>query len=189
MLTVIIPTFDSERALVPTLAALVSGATAGLISEVLLADGGSGDETAKVADVAGCGFMPIEGSLGHRLKTAAGMARAPWLLFLPPGTVPDAPWSGEVGRFLQHPAHKERAAVFRRGAPAQSAVREILSLLGGMLGAMPRPAQGLIIAKEFYAALGGHSGRAGDPEAELLRRIGRRRFVTLSTLAFDQILD
>ena len=41
MLSVIIPTQNSERALVPTLAALVSGATAGLISEVLIADGGS----------------------------------------------------------------------------------------------------------------------------------------------------
>jgi hypothetical protein len=36
MLSVIIPTHDSEHALVPTLAALVSGATAGLIGEVLM---------------------------------------------------------------------------------------------------------------------------------------------------------
>ena len=57
MLSVIIATLDSERALVPTLAALVPGATAGLISEVLLADGGSADDTATVADVAGCNFM------------------------------------------------------------------------------------------------------------------------------------
>ena len=56
MLSVIIATRDSERALVPTLAALVSGATAGLVSEVLVVDGGSRDDTAKVADVAGCNF-------------------------------------------------------------------------------------------------------------------------------------
>ena len=56
MLSVIIATLDSERALVPTLAALVPGAMAGLVSEVLVADGGSRDETAVVADVAGCNF-------------------------------------------------------------------------------------------------------------------------------------
>ncbi len=189
MLTVIIPTLDSERALVPTLAALVSGATSGLVSEVILADGGSRDETAKVADVAGCDFRVIEGPLGHRLKTAAGAARAPWLLFLRPGTVPDTPWAGEVARFVQQPAHRERAAVFQRSAPVQSALREIDDLLRAALGAAPRPEQGLLIAKQFYAALGGHSDRAADSETELVRRIGRRRIVTLATGAFGQILD
>ncbi len=188
MLTVIIPTLDSERALVPTLAALVSGATAGLISEVILADGGSRDETVKVADGAGCEFKPIEGPLGRRLSIAAGAARARWLLFLRPGTVPDTAWAAEIGRFIQQPAHRERAAVFRR-APVQSALRELVSLLGAAFGARPRPEQGLLISKPFYAALGGHAERAADPEGDLVRRIGRRRIVTLSTGALCQILD
>ena len=68
MLSVIIATRNSERALVPTLAALVPGATAGLISEVLVADGGSHDDTAKVADVAGCNFTVLEGPLARRLQ-------------------------------------------------------------------------------------------------------------------------
>src|SRR5580704_664700 len=104
MLSVIIPTRDSEQALVPTLAALVPGATAGLITEVLVADGGSQDETAAVADVAGCNFMAVEGPLGRRLTTVATRARAPWLMFLQPGIVLDAPWTNEVGRFVQQPA-------------------------------------------------------------------------------------
>src|SRR5271170_3213919 len=85
MLSVIIPTRNSDRILVPTLSALVSGATAGIITEVLIADAGSQDETAAVADIAGCNLIVVEGSLGRRLKAAAGKARAPWLMFLPPG--------------------------------------------------------------------------------------------------------
>ena len=54
MLSVIIPTLNSERALLPTLAALVSGATAGLISEVLIADGGSQDDTTTEIGRASC---------------------------------------------------------------------------------------------------------------------------------------
>ena len=54
MFSIIIPTHDSERALVPTLAALVPGATAGIVREVIVADGGSRDETEQVADIAGC---------------------------------------------------------------------------------------------------------------------------------------
>ncbi|MEA2873185.1 MAG: hypothetical protein QOH67_3161, partial [Hyphomicrobiales bacterium] len=45
MFSVIVATYDSERALVPTLAALVPGATAGIVREVIVADGGSRDET------------------------------------------------------------------------------------------------------------------------------------------------
>ena len=50
MLSVVIATHDSERALLPTLAALVAGAAAGVVREVIIADGGSRDETCEIAD-------------------------------------------------------------------------------------------------------------------------------------------
>ena len=183
MLSVIIATIDSERALVPTLAALVPGATSGLISEVIVADGGSRDHTAAVADVAGCNFLVVEGPLGRRLKTAAAAARAPWLLFLRPGIILDAAWTGEARRFVEQSSPKYRAAVFGRGAPAQPALRDVFSLLAAALGARPRPEQGLLISRQFYDVVGGHSDGAADPETDLIRRIGRRRIVTLATSA------
>jgi hypothetical protein len=190
MLSVIIPTSDSERSLVQTLASLVSGATSGLVGEVLVADGGSRDETAAVADVAGCNFMVANGPLGRRLKAAAAAARGPWLLFLRPGTILDGPWTGEAQRFVGQASRDRRAAVFRRGAPAQPALRDALSLFATALGGRPRPEQGLLIAKQFYDTLDGHSERAADPETDLIRRIGRH-VVTLSASAFyaREILD
>ena len=183
MLSIVIATLDSERALVPTLAALVPGATAGLVSEVLIVDGGSHDDTAAIADVAGCNFRFIEGCLACRLKTGAASARAPWLLFLRPGTVPDAPWSSEVRQFVEQGKLAPRAAVFRRGASAQPALREAWSLLAAAFGATPSPQQGLIIGRSFYQQIGGHSESAGDPERDLIQRIGRRQIVTLSSHA------
>lgn len=184
MLSVIIPTRNSERALVPTLAALVPGATEGLVSEVLVADAGSQDETAAVADIAGCNFLTVEGPLGRRLKVAAAAVRAPWLMFLRPGTSLDQTWTGNTRRFIEQGSPDPRAAVFRRGMPAQPALREALSLLFAALLGGPRPEQGLVIAKPLYDALGGHSEAATDPEAELIRRIGRRRIATLGSSAF-----
>ncbi len=183
MLSVIIATLDSEQALVPTLAALVPGATAGVISEVLLVDGGSTDDTATVADVAGCNFMTVSGPLGERLKAAAAKARAPWLLFLRPGIILEAPWVGEARYFIEQPANSARAAVFQLGAPARSPWRQVWLSLATILGAGPRPEQGLIISKRFYAEIGGHAELAAEPETDLLHRIGRRRVVTLSTSA------
>ena len=185
MLSVIIATLDSERALVRTLAPLVSGATSGLITEVLVADAGSRDDTAAVADVAGCNFLVAEGSLGKRLKKAATAARAPWLLFLRPGTILDTPWVGDAHGFVERPAGGFAAAVFRRAVPARSGLGEALSHLAAALGSRPRPEQGLLVSQDFYAQVGGHSEDAADPEADLLRRIGRRRIALLPASAFQ----
>jgi hypothetical protein len=186
VLSVIIGTQDSERALVPTLAALVSGATAGLISEVLVADGGSRDDTAAVAEITGCNVMAMAGATtAQRLAAAAAKARAPWLLFLRPGTILDEPWIRDAQRFMERASRTDSAAVFRRGAPTQSSLRDALSLLATALGARPRPEQGLLIGKEFYAALGGHTETAADAEIDLIRRIGRRRIARLSAIAYS----
>ena len=184
MLSVVIATRDSERALVRTLAALVPGATAGLISEVLVVDGGSRDDTATVADVAGCVFMNVAGSVGQQLKAAAAAARSPWLLFLRPGIILDAPWIGEASHFSQQPATGRRAATFQRGGTAQSTAQQAWRLLADALGSGPHPEQGLMISKPFYVELGGHSEFAADAETDLLRRIGRRQIVILSAAAF-----
>jgi glycosyltransferase involved in cell wall biosynthesis len=84
MLSVIIPTLNNERVLVPTLASLVSGAAAGTLRDVIVADGGSTDATIEVADIAGCEVMSTAGTLGGRLRAAAAKARANWLMFLRP---------------------------------------------------------------------------------------------------------
>ena len=184
MLSVIIATRDSERPLVRTLAALVPGATSGLITEVLIADGGSRDDTPAVADIAGCKLLAADEPLGRRLQAAANAARAPWLLFLQPGIVLDTPWIGEMRSFVERPVRDFHAAVFRRALPAQSALREAMALFVGAIATRPRPEQGLVIAADFYHRTGGHFEHAADPESDLIRRIGRRRIARLSTRAF-----
>src|SRR5665647_605094 len=89
MLSAIIAAYESERTLVPTLAALVPGATSGLLGDVIVADGGSTDSTSEVADIAGCRFVSSTAPLGVRLKAAAASTRTPWLMFLRAGTVPE----------------------------------------------------------------------------------------------------
>ena len=170
MFSVIIATHDSERALVPTLAALVPGATAGIVREVIVADGGSRDETEQVADIAGCRFLASAEQLGARLKAAAGTARGDWLMFLHPGIVPGLTWIDETAGFVEQTMDRPRAAVF--SGQGSIALRRFAGLL-------PRPQQGLMIRRSLYDEIGGHRGDAGNPEADLLRRIGRRRLVTL----------
>ena len=184
MMSVVIATQNSERPLLPTLAALVPGAAAGAIREVIVADGGSQDATAEIADVAGCRLLVSDQPRGARLKAAAASARAPWLLFLEPGAVPDVTWIDETRRFIEDTEINDltlsQAAVFRQGlGPSRSIAREALGLLRRALGARPSPDQGLLITKAFYDALGGHDAASAEPERDLYHRLGRRRIVLL----------
>ena len=175
MFSVIIATHDSERTLVPTLCALVPGATMGVVREVIVADGGSHDETEQVADIAGCRFISSTEPLGVRLKTAAATARGDWLMFLRPGVVPGSSWIEDAVDFVRQSADLPRAAVFaiKNGG--------VVAWLSRILSFLRRAEQGLIIHKSFYQQLGGHRADAANTETDLLRRIGRSRLATLRT--------
>jgi hypothetical protein len=185
MLSAIISTHESERALVPTLAALVPGATAGLLGEVIVADAGSRDATAEVADIAGCRFMTSSALLGARLKAAAVSTRTPWLMFLRAGCVPEPGWVGATERFIEATGRLDdagRAAVFRPPGVAdllRPGLAEMLELVRVAFGGGARPEQGLVIARQHYDRIGGHPDGDGA-EAAILRRIGRRRLAMLA---------
>jgi glycosyltransferase involved in cell wall biosynthesis len=186
MLSAIIATRESERTLVPTLAALVPGAVAGLLAEVVVADAGSRDATAEIADIAGCRFLVSAEPLGTRLKAAAATTKTPWLMFLRAGCVPEPGWIGAAQRFMETAdrlAGARRAAVFRPPGVAdllRPGLAEIIDLMRVAFGGGAKPEQGLLIARRFYDALDGHSA-AEDAEATLLRRLGRRRIAMLSS--------
>lgn len=186
MLSVIIASHESERTLVPTLAALVPGAAHGLLREVVVADAGSRDETAAVADLAGCRFISSCEPLGARLKAAAKVTRAPWLMFLRAGVVPEPGWIAAAEHFMQAAERLDdagRAAVFRQPRGADPGLAEVLAALRAALrGRTPRPEQGLLIARRFYEGLGGHAGHDAA-EAALLRKLGRRRIAWLACAA------
>jgi glycosyltransferase involved in cell wall biosynthesis len=99
VITVVIPTLNSERVLVPALASLVPGSAQGLLREVILADGGSTDETEKIADVAGCTFHKGLHDLGARLRAAAQNARGNWLMFLYTAAVREEVWTRSLRAF------------------------------------------------------------------------------------------
>lgn len=179
MLSVVIATHESERPLVPTLSALVPGAMSGLVTEVVVTDAGSTDATAEVADIAGCRFIESPQPLGARLKEAALSTRTPWLLFIRPGIVLDADWTGASETFMQSAAFSDsapRAAVFRAGSTpsAQPGFADVIALFRAVIaGKRPSPDQGLVISRDLYEAIGGHAANA-DAEAALLVRLGRK---------------
>ena len=176
MLSVIIPTDGVERTAVATLAALVPGAAAGIIREVLLVDRTGTDVMERVADVAGCRFLRFEGTRAAALAEGARQARSPWLMFLHPGAVLDPGWIEETGQFIQMVAAsgKDRAGIFRysRSPYTDPGLRDGLKFVSRMI-AGPSAEQGLLIGRDHYERLGGYRPDARRSEARLLRQLGR----------------
>lgn len=177
MLSVIIPTEGVEQPAVATLAALVPGAAAGVITEVLLVDRSADSHVIEhVADVAGCHFLKFEGTYAAALAAGAAQARAPWLMFLPAGAVLDPGWIDETAQFIQSvsASGRPRAGVFQyaRSPYAEVGLRDrlrgIIRALAGPLGD-----QGLLIARDHYRQVGGYKPHARRAETRLLRDLGR----------------
>jgi hypothetical protein len=176
MLSVIIPTEGAEQPAVATLAALVPGAAAGVVREVLLVDRARSSVIERVADVAGCRFMPFSGSRAAALAAGARQARSPWLMFLHAGAVLDVGWIEETAQFIQRVSlgDRPRAGYFRyarspyAGTTWQDGLRLIARTIVG-----PSAEQGLLIARDHYERLGGHAPDARHAESRLLRQLGR----------------
>src|SRR5450756_33381 len=176
MLSVIIPTEGVEGPAVATLAALVPGAAAGVVREVLLVDGVGNGVIERVADVAGCRFLQFEGSRAAALAAGARQARSPWLMFLHAGAVLDSGWIEEATQFIQRVSEsgRPRAGIFRyaRSPYSDAGFRDGLKFVARMI-AGPSVDQGLLIARDHYERLGGYAPDSRRSEARLLRQLGR----------------
>jgi len=185
MISVVIPTLNSERSLAYCLARLVSGVVTGLVGEVVIADGGSTDETARIAEATGARF--VQGPKGRGIQLAAGAeaARGDWLLFLHADTVLDQGWEEEAARFIEQ-AGMERAAAFRFALDDFSPGARRLEKLVGLrcaLFALPYGDQGLLISRRLYRRIGGFKPMELMEDVDIVQRLGRRRLVMLGTRA------
>ena len=180
MLSVIVPTRNSEEGLARTLSSLVSGAAEGVVREVVVVDDASTDGTRIVADAAGCTL--VEASGGWCGRVAAGLAvarRAPWFLVLPPNVFLEGDWFREAASFVERAERTGRAAstlaTFRLaydefGWKARLAER-LQAAAQGLFGA-PLREQGLLVSAEALMRAA-RSAPADGGHAALLAALGR----------------
>jgi rSAM/selenodomain-associated transferase 2 len=173
----IIPTLNAAAGLPATLAAL-----RGQVAEIIIADGGSSDGITALAEAAGAQVISAPRGRGPQLRAAAEAATQPWLLAIHADTRPDTGWQDAVAGFIAEPESTTKAAHFRfaldDAAPAARRLEAMVAWRCRWLG-LPYGDQGLLIARDFYQALGGYEPIPLMEDVALIRRIGRKRLVPL----------
>lgn len=185
MLSIVIPTLNAGATLQATIDSL-SGA-AQLPHEVIVADGGSIDETARIAADSEVIFLETLRGRGRQLGAGAEAAAGEWLLFLHADTRPQPGWSEAVSAFIADPGNRFRAGYFRFALDDSAwtaRVVERIVRLRSRLFALPYGDQGLLIGRSFYEQLGGYKRLPLMEDVDIVRRIGRGRLRQLAATAF-----
>jgi glycosyltransferase involved in cell wall biosynthesis len=190
MISVVIPTMNSARLLPRCFDSLIGAVVRGIVRDVVIADGGSSDETLAIADAAGAAIAEGGRTRGAQMAAGAAAARSDWLLFLHPETALEQGWENEADSFLEKSTlERPRAAVFRFAIDDFDArarrTEAIVSVRSNILG-QPCGGQGLLIPKRFYQKLGGYRA-APTEDIDLVRRIRRSRIVTLRSRAVNKV--
>ena len=157
MISIIIPTLNAAPHLARTLAPLVAGAAHGLVKQVIIADGGSSDETLEIAEAAGCNIAASETGRATQMRAGAAIAKGDWLLFLHADTELGDGWIAEVERFVSAPHASMRAAAFTLAFDDDGRqARRVLywARLRARVLKLPYGDQGLLLSRAFYNALG-----------------------------------
>ena len=189
MISVVIPTFNAQETLGPTLAALVPAVVDGIVREAIIVDGGSADDTQIIAEAAGARLIHVPRGRGSQLRAGAAAARGDWLLFLHADTVLEPGWAEEAENFMQQVANGRRpdaAAAFRFTLDDDGLKPRLMEWLVGLrclLFALPYGDQGLLISRKLYGELGGFRPMPLMEDVDFVRRLKRRERVMLRSRA------
>tara|TARA_R110000868_G_scaffold1844_4_gene14555 strand:+ start:4676 stop:5350 length:675 start_codon:yes stop_codon:yes gene_type:complete len=178
-ISVVIPTLNAA----PGLAAAMESVRAAAL-EIVVADGGSSDDTIGVALAEGARVIASEKGRGQQLRAGAAAATGDWLLFLHADTCLSDGW--DAAAFAADPANEFRAGVFAFAldddSPPARRVERLVAWRTRYLG-LPYGDQGLLISRAFYDRLGGYRPLPLMEDVDMVRRIGRRHLSVLGAAA------
>src|SRR5690348_6007426 len=108
-ISLVLPTLNVAEYLPRALRAL---ANSPIVRQIVVADGGSHDDTIDIARAAGAVVLSAERGRGPQLRAGAAAASGEWLLFLHADCQLSLGWEAAVAAFLAKPDAASRAGYF-----------------------------------------------------------------------------
>nr|WP_070960156.1 TIGR04283 family arsenosugar biosynthesis glycosyltransferase [Hyphomonas sp. Mor2] len=184
-LSIVIPALNAERVLPLCLSSLMPGLESGLIREVILVDGGSEDQTRRLAEGAGASvFSAPEKGRAAQLRHGAEQARGDWLLFLHADTALSRDWAERAKSHMTDRADTAAAftLAYRSDHPMAKIVARRANWRARTLG-LPYGDQGLMLSKKLYTEIGGYPDTPFMEDVKIVRALGKKRLTLLSAEA------
>ncbi|MBV9553018.1 MAG: TIGR04283 family arsenosugar biosynthesis glycosyltransferase [Alphaproteobacteria bacterium] len=177
MISAVIPTFNAAAILPATLTALRSAPQLG---ELVVADGGSLDDTVAVALAMGARAVAAPRGRGPQLAAGAEAAQGDWLLFVHADSRPLPGWEAAAAGFIATGSGMAGyfALALDDEAPAARRLERMVAWRCRRL-ALPYGDQGLLIARQLYEAVGGYRAIPLMEDVDLVRRLGHARLAPL----------
>ncbi|MEL7107972.1 MAG: TIGR04283 family arsenosugar biosynthesis glycosyltransferase [Pseudomonadota bacterium] len=184
-LSIIIPAYNAEAVLPLCLSALMPGLESGLIREVIVVDGGSDDQTRRIAEGTGASILtaPDRGRAAQ-LRYGFEHARGDWFLFLHADTALSRDWAERAKAHITDRA--KQAAVFTLAFRSDHTMAKVVARRANWrartLG-LPYGDQGLLISRKLYNEIGGYPDTPFMEDVQIIRALGKKRIAILSAEA------
>ncbi len=175
-ISIVIPTLNAEKELPATLLSLMEGVHAGLIRELIVTDGGSTDQTLKIADEAGAEIVVGAASRGGQLRRGCDAARGEWLMVLHADTQLQSDWTTTVAGHLSSKSPAVFKLSFRARGFGPFWVAGWANLRSRLFG-LPYGDQGLLVPRRAYSATGGFPDQPLMEDVALIRSLPRARLL------------
>lgn len=171
-ISIVIPTLNAARHLAGSTNTLLEGVTDGLVSELVISDGGSTDETRDAARELGAVWVEGPPGRGRQLARGVAAAKSSWVLLLHADTWLSAGWPAAAARHMN--AHPESAGWFRLKFRADGVMPRLVEYGANrrarILG-LPYGDQGLLITQKLLADVGGIPDLPLMEDVALARRL------------------
>lgn len=179
-ISVVIPALNEAVAI----AATIRSARDPLVVEVILADGGSTDETVSIAEAHGARVVHSQRGRAFQMNRGAEAAEAPNLLFLHADTLLPPGFGAEVVRLLSLPTTAGGAFTLQIDSPVWS-LRLIEKIAGwrAKLLSLPYGDQALFTTAHHFRGLGGFPELPFMEDFAFVRALAGRGRIAISPLS------
>lgn len=169
-LSIVIPALNAARTLASCLGRL------GGAHEIIVVDGGSSDDSRRIAEQHGAIWLPSPRGRGVQLRAGAKAATGDWLLFLHADTLLGSGWSDAAERHMSGAPDTAGHFRFRLQSNAwQARLVEAGVRLRVRIFGLPYGDQALLVRRDLYGRMGGYSPLPLLEDVDLVRRLGRHR--------------
>ncbi len=181
MICAVIPTLNSAHTIAPLLEQLKPH-----IDRIVIADGGSSDDTLKIATGHGARLAVGTSGRGTQLKRGCDWSgECDWILVLHDDCRLSEGWFEAVKRHIKRKPQKAGYFDLRFQSDKITArIGEALVRLRCWAWGLPYGDQGLLISKKLYDEVGGYPDQPLFEDVAFIRQVGKRRICRLGLRIF-----